>query len=128
MSARTTHRLLKKRRGQMIDGVEIVAHTPGRNRFTSFGIGRRVDNLDAASFSESAHGLRKTHALDLHHEVDGTAALLAAKAMVDATLGIDGKARGLFLVKRTQTLKRSPLSRKAHGFSDEGHEIGALFD
>ena len=59
-------------------------------------------NLHTGSLGQEAHGVGIVQPLDLHDEVDGAAALMAAEAVVDALVRGHGEGGRLFAVERAQ--------------------------
>ena len=69
-----------------------------------FLVNAGLNDLYVVFAGQPSDGLWVGHVVDLHEEIDGVAALVAAKAMTDALGWRDDKRRGLLLVERTQSL------------------------
>jgi hypothetical protein len=119
---------LEEGRGEVVDRVEVVLGAAGGGGLASLHVGERLLDGDARALGEHAHRLGEGAALDLHDEVDGAAALLAAEAVEEAALGVDVEARRLLLVEGAEAGERAAATRELDRLADEGDEVGALLD
>ena len=74
--------------------------------------------------------LLKLHALHVHDEIEHSAALVAAKAVIQLAFAVDTEGRRLFIMKRTQAPKSFSLLLQADVFADDlfnGHPAPQLF-
>ncbi len=115
-------------RGELIDAEQFVDGAPGRLGFATLRIGGGLLDLDASEARESLGGFGKRQPLELHQEVEDAALLFAAEAVEKAAFGIDMKARGRLLVKRTQAYEAPPLSREFDRFREHRDDVRPLPD
>ena len=91
----------------------------------ALGGGRGVlGDGDAAAFGQAPDGLDEVDVLDLAHEGDGVARLLAPEAVEHAHLGVDAERGRLLLVERAQPHPAGALLLERGVFADERHDVG----
>ena len=87
--------LLEERRGERVDGVELLARLAlaiGLRRLPG-GLPALFFDRDAGALGERTHRLGERVALVLHEEVDGAARLLASEAVEEPAIGVHVEAR-----------------------------------
>ncbi len=80
-------------------------------------------DLDSVAFGHDLQRLGKGHALVLHHEVDGVAALAATEALVDSFRGRDDERGGLLVVERAARHVVDTLFLECHVVADDFDDV-----
>ena len=77
-----------------------------------------LGDFQTGPLGQMPHGVGVAHALDLHDEVHGAAALVTAEAVVDALIRGHGEGGGLFAVEGAQTKHIGAGALQAHILAD----------
>ena len=87
---------------------------------------RRFGERHAPPLGEELYGLREIYLFVEHHELERIASRLAAEAIEELHLRIDGERRGLFVMERTQALEPVPCGLERHVVRNEANDIARI--
>jgi hypothetical protein len=90
--------------------------------------GRAARELDAGALGEHLQRLALIEVVELLDEREDVAFLVAAKAVVVPSFGVDLERRRLLGVERAEALVDLPRSLERHTLADERDDVDALFD
>jgi hypothetical protein len=103
----------------------LVDRTPAEGTFSRGALVSPALELQvhAGAFGEVGDGVGEVEGLEIHDELDGVAAPLTAKAVIEAAVRGDAEGRSFFLVVRV-----GAEADEAGSLAPEGGELGGYLD